>query len=170
MAYITVDDVMEEDVKLANPDVIKTSLIQRYINAVSNKVDSYLAPIYVTPFAAPVPALIIDIIMELVMAKCYKKIMLANDTYKSKEAAEMVINATTNLNDLRGVIKDASQPYQPKMYLVGVSLKQGLIRTHTDSLIFIEQEGTGLSLHSNTYDTPPMSNYFNLFEWDGNII
>ena len=167
MGYITIDELISEDTKLGNPDIVPPAFLERTIEAKSSYIDSFLSPLYATPFSAPYPALIVDVTMEMVKAACYIKMMLSNDTFSSEEAEKIKFSSEEVLMQLRGKQENTDQPYQPLIFLTGVNFRAGIIRTENQGLLFVKDEGTGRSFYSSNQGREPLTNRFNPFYWDG---
>jgi len=163
--YTDYESIIEGDPKLGIHDIIPQAKVEQFIMASSALVDAYLECIYQVPFS-PVPELVADITRELATSRCYSFLSVRSDTNRSEQAEEMRKMAEGRLEKLRGERVDPQQPFQPQLFIPGAKLRTGIIRTETDSLIYLPSQGTGKTMWSNRMNRPPDSREIESGRWN----
>ncbi|MEN6368310.1 MAG: phage protein Gp36 family protein [Thermotogota bacterium] len=154
MAYVTYEEIIEQAPSLGDANVIAEKRVRALVDAMSSLVDAHLELIYVVPLASP-PPMVKQITADLVIGKAYSEITVRSDNAESDEGNRTYDDALDLLRKLRGKRDDPAQPFQPEIFLPGVALRTGIIRTEHDALIWLPKQATGRSLWSNTMDREP---------------
>lgn len=148
MPYATYLEVIADDPKLSNAEIISQAKVEQIIAAMSSLIDSHLESLYAVPLANP-PAIVKQIVIDLTVGKTYQLIAYRSDNLESQEGNRIYDDALALLRDLRGERLDPSQPWQPKIFLPGVPFKAGIIRTEHDAIVYETSSGSGTTLWSS---------------------
>lgn len=148
MPYATYTEVIADDPKLSNAEVISQAKVEQIIAAMSSLIDSHLESLYVVPLANP-PAIIKQLTLDLTVGKTYQLIAYRSDNLESQEGNRIYDDALALLRDLRGERTDPLQPWQPKIFLPGVPFKAGIIRTEYDAIVYEKSTGSGTTFWSS---------------------